>query len=295
MGHHWPLSFEDSRAQRWVGEHRPELIDLAPVFARLVEMEPGETLPTEAWRAALPPHVTLLRLLGPRSAHVHVREAKVRDLVIKLSLPRVDSTWRRLTLQARHSRSHRAYFWAHRLRALGIDTPRPLGFIERSEHAAFEKSFSVAEFVFAPSLTELRDERLAPVEGGRDVLLEKRTLIRMVADFLRELHAKGLFHGDLHAGNLLVADGGVMLIDLESVRPLGLTRHAALKNLVRLNRDFLDTSLISRSDRLRFLDQYLRHQSDRREKRRSLFSRVAEETQDKLQARGEGFWRGSGQ
>lgn len=287
MGQQWPIALEDSRAQKWVGEHRPELIDLLPVFSRLIEMAPGETLPTEQWRAALPPHVTLLRLLGPRTAHVHVREAKVQNLAIKLSLPKDSSTWRRLV---RHSRAHRSYFWGHRLRAIGIETPRPLGFIERAENPALDKSFSVSEYVFAPSLTELRDEQLAPVEGRRDALLEKRTLIRRIAEFVGELHDRGLFHGDLHAGNLLVADGAVMLIDLESLRSIGVMGRAPVRNLARLNRDFLDRSLVTRADRMRFLDTYLRHRSDRAARRRALFLRLAKETEEKLAERGESFY-----
>jgi tRNA A-37 threonylcarbamoyl transferase component Bud32 len=293
MGHQWSLSIEDSRARRWIGEHRPELIDLMGVFARLVEMQPGETLPTEQWRAALPPHVTLVRLLGPRTAHVHVREAKVPDLVIKLCLPNVGSRWRRLTETVRHSRSHRAYLWAHRLRALGIDTPRPLGFIEREEHPALDKSFTVSEYIFAPTLTELRDEQLAPVEGRRDALLEKRTLIRRVAELVRDLHERGLFHGDLHAGNLLVAERSILLIDLDSMRSSLMSPKAPIKNLLRLNRDFLDTARVSRADRMRFLDVYLAHSADRVARRRGLFERLAAETEEKLKARGESFWRGA--
>ena len=65
MGYRWSVTLRDSRSEDWVGEHRPELIDLLPVFSRLVEMEPGDNLPTELWRASLPPEVHLVRLLGP--------------------------------------------------------------------------------------------------------------------------------------------------------------------------------------------------------------------------------------
>ncbi|MCC7384690.1 MAG: phosphotransferase [Deltaproteobacteria bacterium] len=288
MGYHWPVQLKDGHSDEWTGEHRPELIDLRPLFARLIEMRPGENLPIEEWRAVLPPELHLVRMLGPRSVHVHTRAAQVRDLVIKLCLPRLGSRWRRLTAPVRHSRSHRAYFWAHRLRALGIETPRPLGFIERAHQPAMAMSFTVSEYIFAPTLTELRDQAFAPAEGRADALLEKRTLIRRVAELIDDLHRRGLFHGDLHAGNLLVAEGSLVLIDLESVRSARLRSRGQLANLVRLNRDFLDTKLVSRADRLRFLEAYLRRDGDRTE-RRELFARVATETDKKLAERGEAF------
>lgn len=288
MGYAGTLCLRDSRAAVWVGEHRPDLLDLRGIFTRLIELRPDENLPTPAWRQALPPEVHLIRLLGPRTAHVHYPGAPVPDLVIKMSPARAPSAWRQLTARVRHSRAQRAYLWAHRLRAIGIDTPRPLGFVERETAPTLHPSFVVSEYVFAPTLVEIRDRGFVTAEG-RDFLAEKRAVVQRTAELLRTLHAHGIFHGDLHAGNLLVSDEGLMLIDLESLRTLRLPGRAPLKNLVRLNRDFLDTRLITTADRLRFLAHYLRHQPDPRAARRALFARIHDLTRTKLVERGEAF------
>ena len=58
---------------------------------------------------------------------------------------------------------------------------------------------------------------------------------------------------------------------------------------MRLNRDFLDTRLITTTDRLRFLTHYTRHQPNRRAVRLALFERIHSATQSKLVERGEAF------
>jgi len=291
MGYAGPLAFRDSRDVPWVGEHRPELIDLSGIFSRLIEMVPGENLPTPAWRQSLPPEVHLVRLLGPRTAQVHWREAPIQDLVIKLSMPKATSTWRQITARVRHSRAQRAYLWAHRLRALGIETPRPLGFMEHQDGPALNPSFVVSEYIFAPTLVEIRDRGLATADPRTsDFFREKHEVLQHVAELFRTMDARGVFHGDLHAGNLLVDGPRVLVLDLESVRTMRVPgRSPMLANLVRLNRDFLDTRLVTTSDRLRFLSHYLRYVPDRATARRALFRRVHAATREKMVARGEAF------
>jgi hypothetical protein len=219
MGHRSTWSFRDPRATEWVGEHRPELLDLTPVFGGLVELQPAAEVPLEAWRAVLPPEVHLVARLGPRTVHVHQKGVGAEHFVLKLSLPRDGSSLRRIAERARRSRAQRAYLWAHRLRALGIETPRPLGFLERAHAPAAHASFSVTEYIFAPSLIELRDGRLlAGMAPGTSAISAPSSAGWPT---YRASSCAGLFHGDLHAGNLLVQEGALMVIDLESFRPSG--------------------------------------------------------------------------
>jgi hypothetical protein len=271
MGYERRVEWSDSRAERWVGEHRPELIDLTSLLQHLIELEPEEAPSLERWRIALPEHATLVRLLGARTAHIRIKGGAVLDVVVKLMLPHVRGAFRKLAEQVRHSRAQRAYLWAHRLRALGIETPRPLGFVERAERPALEKSFVVTEYVFAPSLIEFRDQKLLE-RRGREALLEKRALIQRVAELVRELHRRGLSHAELGADHLLVpTEGPILLVDLDRVEELGTSARSPLAHITRLCRDFKRGSGLTRTDRMRFLATYLRHAADPTARRRQLF------------------------
>jgi hypothetical protein len=262
------VQLEDTRHARWVGEHRPELIDLRSLFEHLSEMEPEEAPSLERWRIALPESAMLVRLLGERTAHIRMRGAGVPDLAVKLLLPSGGGAFRKLAEQVRHSRAQRAYLWAHRLRALGIDTPRPLGYLERAQRPALEKSFVVTEYVFAPTLIEFRDQRWLE-RRGRDTVLEKRALIRRVADLLRDLDAKGALRFELSLEHLLVPEqGALVLVDLEPK-----TRwRGPVPGLARLERAFQRP--LSRTDRMRFVDAFVRHAADRATQRRALFTEI---------------------
>src|SRR5262245_8886994 len=101
MGYQAPLDLAGRDEAQWVGEHRPELVDLTSIFQRVVvldlaALEPGMASASEAWRAALPEDVHIIRMLSERAVHVHVSRAPlVRDLVIKVYLPSADRKWRR--------------------------------------------------------------------------------------------------------------------------------------------------------------------------------------------------------
>src|SRR5437870_10258859 len=115
MGYQAPVEVRDLRAVEWQGEHRPELVNLEGIFRQVVELdlaelEPGLASAGEAWRKVLPDDVHIIRMLSPRAVHVHAPRAPlVKDMVIKLMLPRPDTGWRRLTQRLDRSRSHRAH------------------------------------------------------------------------------------------------------------------------------------------------------------------------------------------
>lgn len=91
-------------------------------------------------------------------------------------------------------------------------------------------------------------------------------LIRVTARLVARAHQEGFRHQDLHAGNLMVQPAGpqspaepvVLFVDLQKVRVnRAVSRRAALGNLAQLNQWFRRWT--SRTDRLRFLTEYLRH------------------------------------
>jgi tRNA A-37 threonylcarbamoyl transferase component Bud32 len=297
MGYQAQIELRDQRAELWTGEHRPDFVDLSGIFLRLVELdlpalEVGMAAAAEAWRQALPDDVHIIQILSPRAVHVHApRSTLVKDMVIKVMLPRPDKGWRKLTQRVDRSRSYRAHLWGHRLRAIGIDTPRPLGYVERLHTPARFVSFAVTEYVLAPTLVEVRDTGMSMlgVRGPGAAITEKRALIDRVAIMLRTMHAFGMFHADLHPGNLLVTKDAVLLIDLESMRRIVFPNRLVMQNLVKLNRSFTDTKVITRTDRMRFLRAYLKHQADRQHRMRTLWDKVLAATEMKLLDLGEAF------
>lgn len=275
MGYQAPISFTDERGRAWRGLVRP---DARALFSQ----DLGRVLraPDDTWVDELPVDMAPVGRLSERAIRVHV-ESLDADVVVKRIPPERVRWYAWPFAFASMSRARRAFEWSHRLRAFGVTTPRPLAYVERDHAPRLGPSLFVSEYIEAPTLERLRDRELEAID--------KRRLIERVAELLRVMHDRRLLHADFHVGNLLVAPEALYVLDLESMRPFGFGSRVAMKNLVRLNRDFLDLGLVTRTDRMRFLDRYLKHQADRLRRRRALFEAVRRRTEDKLLERGERF------
>ncbi len=275
MGYQAPITFTDERGRAYRGLVRP---DARALFGH----DLGRLLraPDDAWIDELPVHLAPVGRLSDNAVRVHA-EGLDLDVVVK-RVPPDRVRWYAWPFSfTSMSRARRAFEWSHRLRAYGVTTPRPLAYIERRRAPRHGPSLYVSEFIEAPTLERLRDRDLEATD--------KRRLIERLAALLAAMHDRRLLHADFHVGNLLVAPDALYVLDLESMRPFGFGSRVAMKNLVRLNRDFLDLGLVTRTDRMRFLDRYLRHQADRRRRRRALFESVRRRTEEKLLERGERF------
>jgi tRNA A-37 threonylcarbamoyl transferase component Bud32 len=169
--------------------------------------------------------------------------------------------WRGWLAGFRESPVRRCWELGHALLRRGIDTPRPLLFIERCEPQssrlyllteAIPDSLSVPDFMNErwPGLTSC--QRRAWVKGH----------LQQLARQLRRLHDACFDHRDLKFANLLVAsdpgDLRIWFLDLDGVRDWrALPRRRAVQNLARINVSSLVVDLASHSDRLRFLKLYL--------------------------------------
>ncbi len=80
----------------------------------------------------------------------------------------------------------------------------------------------------------------------------RRQFARLLGDFFGTLHSNGIWHPDPHPGNLLLADGQLVLLDTHAVRFDLLSKE--LPNLVLLNRWFQQRA--SATDRARFWVAY---------------------------------------
>jgi tRNA A-37 threonylcarbamoyl transferase component Bud32 len=84
---------------------------------------------------------------------------------------------------------------------------------------------------------------------------ERRRLLSLLGTRIAELHGAGFVHGDLHHGNVLVGEGGPVLLDLQHARRSA-ERRQRLRDLAHL--DHALSYFASRTDRLRVLSAALR-------------------------------------
>ncbi len=169
------------------------------------------------------------------------------------------------------SRASRARLGAERLRAVGIPHPETLALAERRRLGLVMESFLLTRFLDGaqPLSAILPEIRRSPAQ--------RRKLAYAVGDIVGMLHAAGLDHSDLKHSNLLVtAQQRIVLLDLDTLarprRPTWRRRVRALGQLEAFASDLYPW--LPRTDRVRFLEAYLRHQPELRERRRELVRAV---------------------
>lgn len=269
MGYVWPLNLRDATGLEWVGVHRPELVDLSELFDALLKLPESRELSAEDWRHVLPSSVIFLRSLGPSTAQLVLRNGPVTDIVVKALAPQ-PGTWWRFAGSMRRSRAFRAFQWTHRLRAFGLEAPRPLGYLERARSPSRHRSFHVTQHVEAMSLLALADERLTPVvEQGPAGLLERRARLFALGRTLADLEDLGVDLADLEAESLRW--------DGRTWRPVGL--EAPIPRLSSPGpglSQFLERTAAavgqSRTDQLRVLSAYMIRSGGSRDERRRMLS-----------------------
>ena len=118
-------------------------------------------------------------------------------------------------------------------------------------------------------------------------LQDKRELIRVYGQTVGKMHSAGIFHGDLHLGNVLARKEGekwrFFFLDNERTQKFyRLPARLRLKNLVRLN---ICEDGISRTDRLRFFKVYLHENPLIARKQAKWLKKVNSKTKRRLKKR----------
>ena len=158
----------------------------------------------------------------------------------------------------RPSRAKREFDASLMLQQNGFDAPVVIGLFERRVGPFRTENFLLTEEVEdAGSMAQLLTDICEDCSG--DTTVEKRALIRAFARTVGQMHARGIFHGDLRLGNVLVVKEEqkwrFFLIDNERTRKfVRLPARLRLKNLVQIN---MFLSGISNTDRMRFFRAYL--------------------------------------
>jgi tRNA A-37 threonylcarbamoyl transferase component Bud32 len=158
----------------------------------------------------------------------------------------------------------RSYVQGHGFGLRFLPTPRPLAVLHRQPLGMPCEGYLLTEKVEdAVDLLAFVDQLRAVEPSLRQAAL--RRVIAEVARLVCTLHQRRLSHRDLKAANLLVrktgeaAECSVWFIDLVGVvRHLRLRRDRRVQNLARLHTSFFTHPLISKTDKLRFLQVYLR-------------------------------------
>jgi tRNA A-37 threonylcarbamoyl transferase component Bud32 len=111
----------------------------------------------------------------------------------------------------KRSRARHGWLHAHRLGVLHISTARPVAYIEELKGLLVWKSYLVTEHIEGQQLDVfLRDEKVGRAERAGTI---GRTL-----DILATLQENRISHGDLKHSNILIADSGPILIDLDAMQ-----------------------------------------------------------------------------
>jgi tRNA A-37 threonylcarbamoyl transferase component Bud32 len=153
-----------------------------------------------------------------------------------------------------------------------LNIPRPLGWMERVHRGFVKESYYLSEAI-GSGLSFIEDPAITR-EGP---------LVDELAKTVRKIHDAGLFHKDLHAGNVLWDGESFFLVDLHRARIVkSLSLNHRLWNLSQLFHSL--RTLWEDKERLRFVEKYLEGNSFYLQKKREYLQKV-HSFMDRLQKR----------
>ena len=201
---------------------------------------------------------------GGQVARVRIPfQAGPLDLICKQSRPR--GLIGRLASVLRASRARMNFVRGNQLLDANVGTAVPLAVMHRRRAGIWRESLLITEAV--QGAVDL--DRACQVElwrlGGAALYRVKAQLIRSLAQMLAGVLSLGLYHRDMKAPNILVTGlmddnqpVGAVLVDLDGLRrggPKSLKR--VWQPVMRLNASLQDHPVVTRTDRLRFLQLVL--------------------------------------
>jgi tRNA A-37 threonylcarbamoyl transferase component Bud32 len=132
------------------------------------------------------------------------------------------------------SRARRSWLAGHRLRMLGVNTPRPLAYIEKRTGPLLWQSYIITEYVAGPNLRRF----LADAQQSAE---RKEEVRRQIDELMNCLHRNRITHGDFKRTNFIVTEKNVYITDLDGMKvhlrgPL--VRRRISKDIMRFERMF---------------------------------------------------------
>ncbi len=163
----------------------------------------------------------------------------------------------------RSSRAKKSWIAANALYQRKIPTATPFACLLKKKWGILQESYFISEYLpkALPLVLYLQDRFAPPISPQERKI--KRQLIVQFARFVRRIHELLVYHGDFKASNVLIEEKEpgafrFYLIDLDYVKICcTLNRFQRYRNLMQLNKSFLDRKTLSMTDRLTFLKTYL--------------------------------------
>jgi len=164
-----------------------------------------------------------------------------RDVVIKRY--NMKSVWHWLRRCLRSTRAKKCWRIAQKLRLFGVNTARPIAYLETKFLGLSGKSYFVTECIAGENVGDyLRQHQKNDVK--------QKQMIEKICTLFANLKKMAITHGDLKATNLLVDNGEQpVLIDLDGAhehRVLTTLNRTSLKEWQRFLRNFDDVTFIKK-------------------------------------------------
>ena len=158
-----------------------------------------------------------------------------------------------------YTRAEKDFRGSTRLMRKGFYTSVPLFYGVVKRFGIIQKNFIVTKEVPGKQTYQYLSEHFSNSQAG-SFISEKREFLQAAGLEIGRLHSRGIFHGDLRVGNIIIDDSGSSsrfhFIDNErTVYYPQLPYAKRLKNLVQLN--MIRRKEVTRTDRLRFFNAYI--------------------------------------
>ncbi len=160
------------------------------------------------------------------------------------------------------SKAQREWFIAHQLKRYNLPIPEPLGWMERVSGGFVKESYYFSKAI--GSGASLIDDPMKLKDGSTQFELAKT---------LKKIHDKGLFHKDLHAGNLLWDGNSFYITDLHRAKIFhSLPLRKRLWNMSQLFHSL--RHIWSEKERIQFIEKYFEDEHIHIQKSRELLERI---------------------
>jgi len=186
----------------------------------------------------------------------------------------------------RPSRAKRAFNATLMLQKNGFDAPAVTGLLEHCTGPFCTNNLLLTEGIEnSKSMQQLLTDFYE--NSGRDTSIDKRAMLKAFGGIIGQMHAKGIFHGDLRLGNILVVreeqKWRFYLIDNERTKKFyHLPAWLRLKNLVQIN---MYGCGITNTDLMRFFKAYLKYNPAVANNRRAWAVKILKRTSWRLRGK----------